>query len=120
MSSFITDNNLLSDHQAGFRKGQSIQTAAVPVYDDLAKTLDKKGSAILLLLDFSKAFDTIPHRKLCSKLETQFNFAVSAVNLFESYLTERVPQGLVLGPWTLSRQRFTFRAQVLLHTDACR
>lgn len=117
MSSFIAENNLLTECQAGFRKGQSIQTAAVRVYDDLASTIDKKGSAILLLLDFSKAFDTIPHRKLCSKLETQFNFAGSAVNLIESYLMDRtqtvfcgdqksemgfstsgVPQGSVLGP----------------------
>lgn len=117
MSFFLTENNLLSEYQAGFRKGQSIKTAAVHVYDDLAKTIDRKGAAVLLLLDFSKAFDTIPHRKLCSKLETQFYFNSSAVDLIESYLRERtqtvfcgdqqsevgfstsgVPQGSVLGP----------------------
>ncbi|XP_038104855.1 uncharacterized protein LOC119765306 [Culex quinquefasciatus] len=117
MSTFIAENNLLTDHQAGFRKGQSIQTAAVRVYDELAKTVDNRGSAVLLLLDFSKAFDTIPHRKLCAKLEVQFNFSVSAVNLVRSYLENRtqtvfcgdqqsetgvatsgVPQGSVWGP----------------------
>ncbi|XP_039448705.1 uncharacterized protein LOC120427855 [Culex pipiens pallens] len=117
MSTFIAENNLLTDHQAGFRKGQSIQTAAVRVYDELAKTVDNRGSAVLLLLDFSKAFDTIPHRKLCAKLEVQFNFSVSAVNLVKSYLENRtqtvfcgdqqsetgvatsgVPQGSVWGP----------------------
>ena len=87
------------------------------VYDDLSATLDKKGTAILLLLDFSKAFDTISHHKLCSKLETKFNFSHGAVSLVESYLAERtqrvfcgdkcsevgevssgVPQGSVIGP----------------------
>lgn len=117
MSSYITVNNLLTEHQVGFRKGQSIQTAVVHVYDELAKAVDKRGTGVLLLLDFSKAFDTIPHRKLCSKLETQFNFAGTAVELISSYLKERmqtvycgnqqsergfltsgVPQGSVLGP----------------------
>lgn len=90
MSSYVTVNNLLTEHQAGFRKGQSIQTAVVHVYDELAKAVDKRGTGVLLLLDFSKAFDTIPHRKLCSKLETQFNFAGTAVELISSYLKERM------------------------------
>lgn len=117
MSSFITENNLLTEHQAGFRKGQSIQTATSRVFDDLARTTDRRGSAVLLLLDFSKAFDTIPHNKLCTKLETQFNFGPSAVNLIRSYLENRrqtvfcgdlqsvssivdsgVPQGSIVGP----------------------
>lgn len=117
MTSFIAENNLLTEYQAGFRSGQCIQTAALRVYDDLASIIDKKGSAVLLLLDFSKAFDTIPHHKLCSKLATQFNFAASAVNLIGSYLEHRtqtvfcgdqasasgevtsgVAQGSVIGP----------------------
>lgn len=117
MSLYITENNLLSEFQAGFRKGQSVKTAIIRVYDDLAVAFDKKGGSVLLLLDFSKAFDTIPHHRLCMKLETQFNFSSDAVNLLSSYLTDRkqtvfcgdrrsndaevssgVPQGSVLGP----------------------
>ena len=83
------------------------------MHDDLASIVDKKGSGILLLLDFSKAFDTISH----AKLEEQFYFSANAVNLMESYLRGRrqtvfcgdrrsrsavvpsgVPQGSVLGP----------------------
>lgn len=117
MSSFIAAHNLLSEHQAGFRKGQSIQTATAHVFDYLARTTDRRGTAILLLLDFSNAFDTIPHHKLCEKLEAQFNFAPSAVNLVKSYLENQrqtvfcgdlesesgivssgVPQGSIVGP----------------------
>ena len=87
------------------------------MHDDLASITDKKGSGILLLLDFSKAFDTIPHTKLLAKLGEQFNFSFEAVSLMESYLrgrrqtvfcgdrrsrsaevTSGVPQGSVLGP----------------------
>ncbi|KAL1373674.1 hypothetical protein pipiens_018523, partial [Culex pipiens pipiens] len=117
MSCHLSENNLLSPVQAGFRKGQGIQTAAVRVYDELAAIVDGRGSAVLLLLDFSKAFDTIPHGKLCAKLETQFYFSGPAVNLVASYLDGRtqtvfcddqcsdsgevssgVAQGSVIGP----------------------
>ena len=117
MTSYIEANSLLTDCQAGFRRGQSIKTAVLRVYDDLGTIVDKKGAGILLLLDFSKAFDTIPHRKLLNKLSVQFNFSPAAVSLMESYLRGRrqtvfcgdrcsgsvevpsgVPQGSVLGP----------------------
>lgn len=117
MSAYFESNRLLSDFQAGFREGQSIKTAVLRVHDDLAAIVDKKGTGVLLLLDFSKAFDTIPHHKLLAKLEQQFNFSSTAITLMESYLCGRkqtvycgdrfsnsaevrsgVPQGSVLGP----------------------
>lgn len=42
-----------------------------------------------MLLDFSKAFDTVPHGKLLDKLESQFNFSNAAVSLIQSYLVDR-------------------------------
>ncbi|XP_053692211.1 uncharacterized protein LOC128740674 [Sabethes cyaneus] len=89
MTFYIEGNGLLTDYQAGFRRGHSIKTAALRVYDDLASIVDKKGSGILLLLDFSKAFDTIPHSKLLTKLSAQFNFSSAAVSLMKSYLLGR-------------------------------
>lgn len=117
MADFINNNRLLTEFQAGFQKGQSVKTAALRVYDDLASTIDKRGVGILILLDFSKAFDTIPHNKLLDKLESQFNFSSTAVELMKSYLDARkqtvfcgdrcsncaeptsgVPQGSIFGP----------------------
>lgn len=117
MIDYIDRYGLLTEFQAGFRKGQSIKTAVLRVHDDLGSIIDRRGAGILLLLDFSKAFDTIPHKKLCDKLVTQFHFGSSAVNLLFSYLVGRkqtvfcgdrcsssgettsgVPQGSVIGP----------------------
>jgi hypothetical protein len=50
---------------------------------------DKKLVSLLVLLDFSKAFDSVNHHLLCSKLSNQFGFATSAVCLLMSYLSDR-------------------------------
>lgn len=79
--------------------------------------MDKGRPVVLLLLDFSKAFDTISHKILCTKLAKHFDFSNHATTLIRSYLTGRtqtvfnngtysrslpissgVPQGSILGP----------------------
>jgi hypothetical protein len=44
---------------------------------------------LTILLDFSKAFDSVDHWLLCSKLTNQFAFSTSATSLIRSYLGER-------------------------------
>jgi Reverse transcriptase (RNA-dependent DNA polymerase) len=51
--------------------------------------IDRKFITILALLDFSKAFDTVNFKKLCHKLKTVFFFSDSAIELNQSYLTDR-------------------------------
>lgn len=86
---FVKNFNLLNPFQSGFRSNHSTQTALLKVHDDIAKTIDKKGVAILLLIDFAKAFDRVSHSKLLKKLSMNFSFSISAVNLINSYLSER-------------------------------
>lgn len=117
ISKFINRENLLIPHQSGYRPKHSTKTAMLKVFDDIGIILDKGRPVVLLLLDFSKAFDTISHKKLCAKLTERFGFSNHAMNLIKSYLTERaqsvlndgiyssyiaissgVPQGSILGP----------------------
>lgn len=113
--------DLLSSRQSGFRSGHSTTSALLKVHDDIHQTVDKKGVAFLLLIDFSKAFDRVSHGKLLKKLSNQFYFHRNSVELIRSYLSLRtqvvdandrlsspvnilsgVPQGSVLGPLLFS------------------
>lgn len=83
--------------------------------------MDERRPTIMVLLDFSKAFDTVDHDILCGKLEGFFNFSAFSVRLLRSYLKNRlqcvsignlmssplnvtrgVPQGSILGPLLFS------------------
>ena len=65
---FISDNNILYDHQYGFRKGRSTQQAIITLVDRITKSQDIVDVVITLLIDLKKAFDTIDHRILLRKL----------------------------------------------------
>ena len=58
---FISDNNILYDHQYGFRKGRSTQQAIITLVDKITKSQEIKAIVITLLIDMKKAFDTIDH-----------------------------------------------------------
>ena len=61
----LDENKILSDVQHGFRKKRSCETQLIITVDDLAQILNSVGGqADVILLDFSKAFDKVPHCRL--------------------------------------------------------
>ena len=64
----INEYDVLPVRQSGFRPGHSCTTALLDVTDDLFRDIDNKKTAALILLDYSKAFDTINHEILLSIL----------------------------------------------------
>ena len=54
-------NNKLAAHQSGNRKFHSTETALLYVTDQLLQAMDNKKVSIMVLLDMSKAFDSIRH-----------------------------------------------------------
>uniref|UniRef100_A0A8C3FC47 Reverse transcriptase domain-containing protein n=1 Tax=Chrysemys picta bellii TaxID=8478 RepID=A0A8C3FC47_CHRPI len=55
--------------QHGFTKGRSCQTNLISFFEKVTDLLDKGNAVDLIYLDFSKAFDTVPHEQLLVKLE---------------------------------------------------
>ena len=107
----------LSPFLCGYRKGYNAQYALTAMIEKWREYLDKTdGKAGAILMDLSKAFDTINHELLIAKLEA-YGFDESALNITLDYLSNRwqrtkvntsfstweellcgVPQGSVLGP----------------------
>lgn len=113
---FFIDNNIIPPTQCGFRKNYGTSVALANVTDDVIRACDKNMNSILILLDYSKAFDTINHALLVSKVK-YYGFSHEAYLLINSYLSNRhqkifsdnrysseanirsgVPQGSILGP----------------------
>ena len=116
LTSFLQQNNIISNSQYGFRSGHSCEHALLDAQNKITAALDRKKIALLLLIDFSKAFDMVDHGILLNKLE-HYGIRQHHLSWFRSYLTDRsqqvhinqhvsdlstlqysVPQGSILGP----------------------
>ena len=114
--SFLDDNKILFEYQFGFRKSHSTYLALTVLMDKLIKSIENGDHVVGVYLDFSKAFDTVNHEILLTKLN-HYGIRGQALNWFRSYLESRkqfvtydnvqsklknipcgVPQGSISGP----------------------
>ena len=64
ITNFLTQNNLITQHQHGFTRGRSCLTNLLTALNDWTLSLDKGIGTDVIYLDFQKAFDTVPHCRL--------------------------------------------------------
>ena len=114
---FLTENQLLSVNQFGFRKRCSVIDALLSLKLNIISALNQNKKCIVISLDLKKAFDLVSHELLLNKL---FKYGCNEITLkwFKSYLQNRnqfvktannvsdirsvgsvsVPQGSIGGP----------------------
>ena len=116
LETHLKDHNLLSTFQYGFREGRSCTSQLLSAMEDWTKSTNNQHETDIILLDFAKAFDTVPHARLINKLRA-YQINGSLLKWIENFLsqrkqqvavsnnlselhtvTSRVPQGSVLGP----------------------
>ena len=87
---------ILTDCQHGFCARRSCETQLVTLCHDLSSSLDKGIQTNMLVLDFSKAFDRVPHQSLLWKLE-HFGVQGTIHSWLASFLSGRTQSVVVEG-----------------------
>ena len=114
--SHMVTNNLFSTKQYGFINGRSIVLQLLNVMDSWTSAINKCDCIDTVYLDSMKAFDTVPHMRLLSKLSS-LGINIETIRWVQAFLSNRVqqvwvngahsdwaqitsdiPQGSVLGP----------------------
>ena len=114
--SHLQTHHILSEEQHGFQAGKSCETQLILTINDFANCLNNNEQIDAIFLDFSKAFDRVPHTRLRNKLSfygirgpllqwirhyltnrTQ-KVIIDGISSNPSTVTSGVPQGTVLAP----------------------
>jgi hypothetical protein len=104
-------NDWLYEGQHGFRPGYSCESQVIAVCQDIADSLDDGDRIDAIIIDFSKAFDIVPHSRLLMKIADSGVVWIREFLLGRTHrvrvgghlseevrVTSGVPQGNVLGP----------------------
>ena len=112
----LDSQNILHENQHGFHAKKSCESQLLMTTDDISKSLNSGKQVDMAILDFSKAFDKVSHKRLSLRLK-YYGIDGNTRTWINSFLTDRkqqvlvdnatsdtamvtpgVPQGTVLGP----------------------
>ena len=88
LCNYIEVNASYNLTQSGFLEGHSTSTLLLKLRDDIKRAMKTSEVTLGILLDFSKAFDTIEHLSLLQKLY-KMAFSAESLKLIQSSISER-------------------------------
>lgn len=88
LNDFLFKYGILHKQQFGFQKGKNINQLLGLFSNHINEQLDKNHHCLGLFIDFSKAFDTLPHNKLVEVLEN-IGIRGKCIEWFKYYLDSR-------------------------------
>ena len=100
MFGFFIENDLISQHQSGFKPGNSCINQLLSITHEIYQSFDEGFDVRSVLLDISKAFDKVWHDDLIFKLK-QNGISGNLLNLLSNFLRNR-KQRVVLNGQTSS------------------
>ena len=83
---YLTTNEILYKKQFGFQEGHSTEHAIMQLIDKINNSIEKNHFTQGVFIDLSKAFDTVDHYILITKLK-QYGIQGNNIRWFESYLS---------------------------------
>ena len=101
LQGFLEETSALDPFQSGFRASHGVEMALVALTDDLRRQLDLGGSALLILLDLTAAFDIVDHGLLARRL-ADVGIQGLALKWLKSFLQgqgQRVALGESISEW---------------------
>ena len=139
--SHFSKNKMLTPVQHGFRSKHWCESQLLITTDEFIQNFEGKTQTDVVVLDFSMAFDVVPHQRLLHKLG-HYGIRGTTLNWIQNFLTNRtqkvvvdgsssesahvksgVPQGTVLGPLLFLTHNndlpSTVSSQVRLFADDC-
>jgi hypothetical protein len=137
MMKHLEIHDILVDYQHGFRANRSCETQLISLTHELLNNLPSGIQNDLTILDSSKAFDKVPHKKLLCKLD---NYGIRDATLkwigsFLSNIMQQVvldgesssnlpvvrgvPQGSIMGPFSFSRLLMTYQQCIITNSSLC-
>uniref|UniRef100_A0A8C5PPB0 Reverse transcriptase domain-containing protein n=1 Tax=Leptobrachium leishanense TaxID=445787 RepID=A0A8C5PPB0_9ANUR len=96
---FIGRYNVIGKNQHGFMKHRSCQTNLITFYEEVSRSIDQGVAVDVIYLDFAKAFDTVPHKRLLLKLRKN-GLDENTCSWIENWLKDRVQRVVINGTFS--------------------
>ena len=93
---FWQNINIFNPNQFAYMEGRSTLSEILSCYDDWTKSRNNRKPTDIAFLDFSKAFDSVPHERLLFKLE-RHGIDGRALQRFRNFLTDRMQCVVIRG-----------------------